>query len=143
MRKLTYFGVFLGLSLIAWLVAWQGAESIGATLSEIGVGVLLLLPIYAVYLAMGVVSWRLLFVPGREPLFAVSLNAIGLVARSILCCPLHPLAGKRSRPGCSPSGNRCVGGRRVCRRGYDGTGVVAGAVGLDRRCLIGCRELRS
>ena len=83
MKKLTYFGVFVGLSLIAWLVAWQGAESIGATLSEIGVGVLLLLPIYAIYLAMGVVSWRLLFVPGREPPFAVSLNAnIGLLRQN-------------------------------------------------------------
>ena len=92
MKKLTYFGVFVGLSLIAWLVAWQGAESIGATLSEIGVGVLLLLPIYAIYLAMGVVSWRLLFVPGRGRHSPFRSMRSGLVAR--LPCTLASIGGE-------------------------------------------------
>jgi len=94
MKKLTYFGVFVGLTLIAWLIAWQGAGAIWSTLTELGFGVLLLLPVYAIYLAMGVVSWRLLFVPGREPPFAASLNAIWIGSAVNTLLPVASLGGE-------------------------------------------------
>ncbi|MED5359805.1 MAG: lysylphosphatidylglycerol synthase domain-containing protein, partial [Pseudomonadota bacterium] len=144
MKKLTYFGVFVGLSLIAWLVAWQGAVSIGATLSEIGVGVLLLLPIYAIYLAMGVVSWRLLFVPGREPPFAVSLNAIWIGSAVNTLLPVASLGGEAvkarlltlqgidaSEAGGSVVGDTTVQALSLALWGLIGAALLA-AVSFDR-----------
>ena len=144
MKKLTYFGVFVGLSIIAWLVAWQGGESIGATLSEIGVGVLLLLPIYAIYLAMGVVSWRLLFVPGREPPFAVSLNAIWIGSAVNTLLPVASLGGEAvkarlltlkgidaSEAGGSVVGDTTVQALSLALWGLIGAALLA-AVSFDR-----------
>ena len=65
MKTLAYFGIVVGLSLIAGLILWQDASSISMVLLEINVGIFCLLPVYAIYLAMGVISWRLLFAPGR------------------------------------------------------------------------------
>ena len=144
MKKLTYFGVFVGFSLIAWLVVWQGAEAIGATLSEVGVGVLLLLPIYAIYLAMGVVSWRLLFVPGREPPFAVSLNAIWIGSAVNTLLPVASLGGEAvkarlltlqgidaSEAGGSVVGDTTVQALSLALWGLIGAALLA-AVSFDR-----------
>ena len=94
MRSVALIGVFVGLALVVGLVAWQGLSPIADAFGALGIGILMLLPIYLVYLMMGVVSWRLLFVPGREPSFAMALNAnwIGSSVNTLL--PVSSIGGE-------------------------------------------------
>ena len=94
MKTLAYFGIVVGLSLIAGLILWQDASSISMVLLEINVGIFCLLPVYAIYLAMGVISWRLLFAPGREPSFGLSLNAIWIGSAVNTLLPVASLGGE-------------------------------------------------
>ena len=94
MKTLAYFGIVVGLSLIAGLILWQDASSISIVLLEINVGIFCLLPVYAIYLAMGVISWRLLFAPGREPSFGLSLNAIWIGSAVNTLLPVASLGGE-------------------------------------------------
>ena len=94
MKTLAYFGIVVGLSLIAGLILWQDASSISMVLLEINVGIFCLLPVYAIYLAMGVISWRLLFAPGREPPFGLSLNAIWIGSAVNTLLPVASLGGE-------------------------------------------------
>tara|TARA_B100000676_G_C18054445_1_gene833457 strand:- start:24 stop:989 length:966 start_codon:yes stop_codon:yes gene_type:complete len=94
MKPLAYLGVVVGLSLIAWLIIWHDAGSISMALFEINFGILYLLPIYAIYLSMGVFSWRLLFAPGREPSFGWSLNAIWIGSAVNTLLPVASLGGE-------------------------------------------------
>ena len=94
MKTLAYFGIVAGLSLIAGLILWQDANSISMVLLEINFGIFCLLPVYAIYLAMGVASWRLLFAPGREPSFGLSLNAIWIGSAVNTLLPVASLGGE-------------------------------------------------
>ena len=94
MKTLAYFGIVVGLWLIAGLNLWQDASSISMVLLEINVGIFCLLPVYAIYLAMGVISWRLLFAPGREPSFGLSLNAIWIGSAVNTLLPVASLGGE-------------------------------------------------
>lgn len=94
MRIIAKIGFLIGLAVIIGLVLWQGAAPVGAALLTLGVGVLLLLPVYAVYLAMGVYSWRLLFLPGREPAFWPTMLAIWIGSSVNTLLPVATLGGE-------------------------------------------------
>lgn len=94
LRNVAFIGVFAGLAIILCLVIWQGVDPIVDAFEALGIGIFLLLPVYLLYLIMGVVSWRLLFIPGHEPPFTVALNAnwIGSSVNTLL--PVSSIGGE-------------------------------------------------
>lgn len=94
MKTLSYIGFLLGLAAITGLVAWQGVGPIAAALGELGVGVLLLPLVYLAYLIILVVSWRMLFVAGREPGFLATLNAAWIGGAVTTVVPVTTLGGE-------------------------------------------------
>lgn len=89
-----YAGLLLGLTGIIALVVWQGFQPVARALIELGAGVLLLLPPYAVYLAMGVWSWRLMFAAGREPPFGIAVTALWIGSSVNTLLPVATLGGE-------------------------------------------------
>ena len=89
-----WIGLFLGLAGLIGLVIWQGIAPVSRALSELGIGVLLLLPVYVVYLAMGVWSWRLLFPAGREPRFGAAFIALWVGSSVNTLLPVATVGGE-------------------------------------------------
>jgi putative membrane protein len=72
---LAWLGLLAGLSAIAFLVAWNGVDTVGRAIAS-GGWALLLLTFYVVFDVGGTaVSWRLLFAHGRVPRLARALEA--------------------------------------------------------------------
>lgn len=94
MKRTAYIGFILGLAAITALVVWQGAGEVGRALAELGAGVLLFLPVYAVFLAVGAVSWRLLFEPGHAPGFGPAWLAIWIGPSINTLLPVGTLGGE-------------------------------------------------
>ena len=94
MKRTAYIGFILGLAAITGLVVWQGAGEVGEALGELGAGVLLFLPVYAAFLAVGAISWRLLFEPGRAPAFRPAWLAIWIGHSTNTLLPVGTLGGE-------------------------------------------------
>jgi glycosyltransferase 2 family protein len=76
MRLVTGIALLAGLALVTVLVAWYGFRTVALAMSTMGAGVLLLPLVYAPHLAGGAASWRLQFLPGRQPPFFAALRAL-------------------------------------------------------------------
>ena len=94
MKTLSYIGFLFGLAGITGLVAWQGIGPVAAALGELGAGVLLLPLVYLLYLIVLVVSWRMLFIAGREPGFLAMLNAAWIGGAVTTVVPVTTLGGE-------------------------------------------------
>jgi len=67
MRRARYVGLAFGLGLLVAIVAWRGAGDVAASLLAAGPGVLLLVPLFALPLALASAAWGLLFARARGP----------------------------------------------------------------------------
>jgi putative membrane protein len=76
MRLVTGIALLAGLALVTVLLAWHGFRTVAVAMGAMGAGVLLLPLVYAPHLAGGAASWRLQFLPGRQPPFIAALRAL-------------------------------------------------------------------
>ncbi len=119
MKIVSYTGLFVGLAVIAVLVAWQGFGNVGAILMTLGWGIVLLPFLWLPQLSLNGASWRMLFTPGRAPGLAGSV--IGMwVGYSV--ATLLPTAS---------IGDEVVKARMLIHRGIRGVDASASVV-LDK-----------
>jgi putative membrane protein len=94
MKRLTILALLVGLAAVAALVVWQGAAEIARAMGELGLGVLLLLPVYVLYLLISAASFRYLFpvyqIPAVVPLF----NALWIGGAVNTVFPVAQLGGE-------------------------------------------------
>ena len=69
MKRLTYAGLLIGLTVLAGLIAWRGIGEVGAILLSSGWGLLVLPIVWAPMLLLTAVAWRMLFEPDAAPQF--------------------------------------------------------------------------
>ncbi len=76
MRVVSYIGLVVGLGLMIALVLWQGLGEIIGLLLDFGWTLLLLPVVWVPCLVPAALSWRMLFLPGREPAVSRTVHAI-------------------------------------------------------------------
>ena len=94
LRRLTILAFILGLAAVAVLVAWQGFGAVATALADLGWGILLMMPFYALFLALGTASWRMVFVSGRAPDFWPAALAIWIGASVNVLLPVATIGGE-------------------------------------------------
>ena len=94
MRKLTITALILGLGAVIALVAWQGFGTVAVAFADLGWGILLMVPFYAVFLLVGAASWRMVFVSGQAPNFGPALLGLWIGTSVNVLLPVATIGGE-------------------------------------------------
>ncbi len=94
MKRFTILTLLVGLAAVTALVVWQGTTEIAKTLAELGFGVLLLLPVFALYLIISVFANRYLFPPHQMPAVVPLFNALWIGGAVNTLLPVAQLGGE-------------------------------------------------
>ncbi len=108
--------MLLGLAVVTALIALQGAATVAGIVASTGWGIVLLMLLYVPHLAIGTVSWRLLFAAGRLPGFGDAMYATWIGGSVNWLLPVASIGGE------------LVKARLITRRAVRGTDAGASVV---------------
>ncbi len=75
MKTTSTIAMLLGFAVVTALITWQGAATVAGIVASTGWGIVFLMLFYLPHLAIGTISWRLLFAAGRAPGYGEAMYA--------------------------------------------------------------------
>ena len=94
MSRLTVAALIFGLGAVVALVAWLGFGTVAVAFAELGWGILLMVPFYALCLLVSTASWRMIFVSGQAPNFGTALLGLWIGTSVNVLLPVATIGGE-------------------------------------------------
>lgn len=93
-KALSYIGLFIGLAVMIALIVWQGIGDVSGIILASGWPILLVPLAWSPTVFLGTITWRLVFEPGKEPLFKDAFMAMWMGRAVNTLLPVASIGGE-------------------------------------------------